>query len=175
MLAGIARRPLRCPRFCARLRPSAVRVRIRSRSRSARPPKTAIINRPVLVPVSAHGSASERNGALASTICLMIAKRAKVLREAVNPRHSHPVAGSEGGEHSQKLAPVAVRARHLLAVNLGATRAAKLLKLGVERRDKGRCFLHMYPTVLNGSTILRSCARRTAAKTERRLGMGQRG
>jgi hypothetical protein len=30
---------MRCPRFCARLRPSAVRVRIRSRSTSAKPPK----------------------------------------------------------------------------------------------------------------------------------------
>jgi hypothetical protein len=49
------------PRFCARVRPSAVRVRIRSRSTSASPPNTAIISRPVLVPVSAHGSASERN------------------------------------------------------------------------------------------------------------------
>jgi hypothetical protein len=30
-----------------------------------------------------------------------------------------------------------VRARHLLAVNLGATRAAQLLKLGVERLAVG--------------------------------------
>jgi hypothetical protein len=72
--------PIRCPRFCARLRPSAVRIRIRSRSTSARPPKTAIIKRPVLVPVSAHGSASERNCASASTICSTIANRSKVLR-----------------------------------------------------------------------------------------------
>ena len=56
-----------CPRSLARLRPSAVRVRIRSRSTSAKPPSTASINRPVLVPVSAHGSASDRNCALAST------------------------------------------------------------------------------------------------------------
>ena len=62
-------RPICCPRFCARLRPSAVRVRIRSRSTSANPPNTAIISRPVLVPVSAHGSARERNCASASTIC----------------------------------------------------------------------------------------------------------
>jgi len=55
-----------CPRFCARLRPSAVRVRTRSRSTSARPPSTAIISRPVLAPVSAHGSAKDRNCALAS-------------------------------------------------------------------------------------------------------------
>jgi hypothetical protein len=63
---------MRCPRFCARLRPSAVRVRIRSRSTSASPPRTAIISRPVLVPVSAHGSASERNcAALGHTVKLM--------------------------------------------------------------------------------------------------------
>ena len=40
-------------------------------------------------------------------------------------------------EHFEKLAPVAVRARHLLAVNLGAARAAKLLKLHVERPPVG--------------------------------------
>jgi len=58
-------------------------------------------------------------------------------REAVDARHRHHVAGGEGVEHFQKLAPVAVRARHLLAVNLGATRPAKLLKLGVERLPVG--------------------------------------
>src|SRR5258706_11885836 len=45
-----------CPWALARLLPSAVRVRIRSRSTSAKPPSTASIKRPVLVPVSAHGS-----------------------------------------------------------------------------------------------------------------------
>jgi hypothetical protein len=44
----------------ARLLTSADRVRIRSRSTSASPPNTAIINRRVLVPVSAHGSATDR-------------------------------------------------------------------------------------------------------------------
>jgi hypothetical protein len=73
-------RPMRRPRFCARLRPSAVRVWIRSRSTSANPPNTAIINRPVLVPVSAHGSARERNCALVSTIRLTMANRSKALR-----------------------------------------------------------------------------------------------
>ena len=37
----------------------------------------------------------------------------------------------------EKLAPVGSRARHLLAVNLGASRAAKLLKLRVERLAVG--------------------------------------
>jgi hypothetical protein len=47
---------------------------------SARPPSTASIKRPVLVPVSAHGSASDRNSAFASTMRLTMPKRSKVLR-----------------------------------------------------------------------------------------------
>ena len=55
-------------------------------------------------------------------------------REAINARHRQHAAGGEGHEQFEKLAPVGPRARHLLAVNLGGTaRAAKLLKLGVER------------------------------------------
>ena len=45
-------------------------------------------------------------------------------RQPVEPRHGQHVAGGESGEHFEKLAPVAVRARHLLAVNLGTARAA---------------------------------------------------
>ena len=45
-----------------------------------KPAQTASINRPLLVPVSAHGSASERNCALASTIRLTMANRSKALR-----------------------------------------------------------------------------------------------
>jgi hypothetical protein len=37
-------------------------------------------------------------------------------REAVNACHRHHVAGGEGVEHAEKLAPVAVRACHLLPV-----------------------------------------------------------
>jgi hypothetical protein len=37
----------------------------------------------------------------------------------------------------QKLAPVAARAGHFLAVNLGASRVTKLLKLSVERLAVG--------------------------------------
>ena len=39
--------------------------------------------------------------------------------EAVNPCHRHQVAGGKVLEHLEKFAPVVVRARHLLAVNLG--------------------------------------------------------
>jgi hypothetical protein len=86
--------------------PSAVRVRIRSRSTSARPPKTAIIKRPVLVPVSAHGPARDPNCALASTICLtMGANRSKVLRaRRFYSRHHHRIAGGELLKHAEKLA-----------------------------------------------------------------------
>jgi hypothetical protein len=58
-------------------------------------------------------------------------------REAVDPRHRHHVVGGEGSEHFEEFAPVVVRARHRLAVNLGASRAAQLLKLGVERLSIG--------------------------------------
>jgi hypothetical protein len=58
-------------------------------------------------------------------------------REAVDPRDCHHVAGCEGLQHFEKLAPVVVRARHLLAVNLAASYAAQLLKLGVESLPVG--------------------------------------
>jgi hypothetical protein len=124
-----------CPRFCARLRPSAVRVRIRSLSTSASPPGTAIISRPVLVPVSAHGSASERNLRLGVHNLLHDGEKVEsAAREAVDARHRHDVAGREGAQHLEELAAVAVRARPFLAENLGASR---LLKLGVERLPVG--------------------------------------
>ena len=68
------------PWALARLLPSAVRVRIRSRSTSASPPSTASIKRPVLLVLSAHGSAKDRNCALASTMRLTMPNRSKVLR-----------------------------------------------------------------------------------------------
>jgi hypothetical protein len=58
-------------------------------------------------------------------------------REAVDARHGHHVAGGEGVWQFEKLAAVAARARHLLAVNLRTACAAKLLKLGVERLPVG--------------------------------------
>ena len=93
----------------------------------SKPPSTASIKRPVLVPVSAPGSASDRNCALAPTICLTMANRSKVLRARRSMRASHHVAGREALEHFEKLAPVVVRARHLLAVNPAASLGAQLL------------------------------------------------
>jgi hypothetical protein len=114
------------PRALARLLPSAVRVRIRSRSTSAKPPSTASISRLVLVPVSAHGSASERNCAFASAMRLTMPNRSKVLRAR---RHRHHVAADQLAEHSVKLAPVGPRAGHLLAIDVAAVASggAKLL------------------------------------------------
>jgi hypothetical protein len=58
-------------------------------------------------------------------------------REAVDPGDGHHVAGVEDVQHFEKLAAVGAHACYLLAVNLGASRAAKLLKLGVERLAVG--------------------------------------
>jgi hypothetical protein len=108
------------PWALARLLPSAVRVRIRSRSTSAKPPRTA---------------RHQTSGAGAG-VGPRLGKRTELrlgvhdlfdggeqvegaAREAVNPRHSHHVAGGEGPQHFEKFAPVVVRAGHLLAVNLG--------------------------------------------------------
>jgi hypothetical protein len=94
----------------------------------------------VLVPVSAHGSASDRNCALASHDALDDLEQVEgAAGEAVNPRHRDHVAGAETVEHAEKLAPVSARTRHLLAVDVpvGASGGAKLLKLGIERLAVG--------------------------------------
>jgi hypothetical protein len=74
---------------------------------AARGGASAIIKRPVLVPVSADGSARDRNCALLSTICLTMANRSKAAREAVDPGDDHHVAGREGVQHFEELAAVA--------------------------------------------------------------------
>jgi hypothetical protein len=61
-------RRLRC---CARLRPSGVRVRIRLRSTSIKPPSMAIISRLVLVPMSVRGRVGETLSRSLMTIRLM--------------------------------------------------------------------------------------------------------
>jgi hypothetical protein len=92
----------------------------------------------VLVPVSAHGSASDRNCALASTIFSKMANKSNVLRARRSIRVTVTTSpGAKGLEDFEELAPVVVRAGHLLAVNLGATRATKLVKLRVERLPVG--------------------------------------
>jgi hypothetical protein len=105
--------------------PRGVHVQIRSLSTSAKPPRTAIIKRPVLVPVSAHGSASDRNCASASTICLTMANRSNVLR-ASRSRSGPNVAQSASGlsQTSSRSAfdsCVAVRMRKLDVFYLAAS------------------------------------------------------
>src|SRR5215469_4390403 len=88
--------PICFPWALARLLPSAVRVRIRSRSTSASPPSTASIQRPVLVTVSAHGSAKDRNCALASTMRLKMPEQVEgAAGEAVDARYGQHVAGGQ--------------------------------------------------------------------------------
>jgi hypothetical protein len=48
----------------------------------------------------------------------------RAARQSVDAGDRHYVAGGEGLEQFEEFAPVAVRARYLLAVNLGAARAA---------------------------------------------------
>ena len=128
------------PWALARLLPSAVRVRIRSRSTSAKPPSTASINRPVLVPVSAHGSVKDRNCAFASTMRLTIPNRSRVLRASRSMRVTVTTSpGVKPVEHAQKLAAVGTRAGHLLPVDVPvvASGGAKLLKLAVKGLSVG--------------------------------------
>jgi hypothetical protein len=89
----------------------------------------------VLVPVSAHGSAKDRNCALAGQNALDDAEQVEgAAGEAVDPRHRHHVAGSQLAEHPVKLAPVGSRTCRLLAVDVpaAASGGSKLLKLAVE-------------------------------------------
>jgi hypothetical protein len=122
-----------CPRAFARFRPSAVRVLIRSRSTSASPPRTAIISRPVLVAVSAHGSANDRNWPPASTICFTMANRSNVERKAVNASHRHHVAGGNGLQELEQFTSVGLCSARLLAIDLTASLRLELGKLRVER------------------------------------------
>jgi hypothetical protein len=77
----------------------ALLVRIRSRSTSARPPSTASTKRPVLVPVSAHGSTKDRDCALASTMRLTmptvaVGSAAICGSETIDERGGGAVAGT---------------------------------------------------------------------------------
>jgi hypothetical protein len=93
---------MRCPRFCARLLPSAVRVRIRSRSTSAKPPSTP-----------GAGAGVGRRLGKRTELRLRVhdplddgEQVEGAAREAVNPRHRRHVAGGEGLQYFEKLAPV---------------------------------------------------------------------
>jgi hypothetical protein len=94
-----------------------------------------IIGRPVLVPVSAHGFGRRSKLRLGVHDLLDDGEQVEgAAGEAVNPRHRDHVAGAETVEHAEKLAPVGVRTRHPLAIDVpaAASGGAKLLKLAVE-------------------------------------------
>ena len=123
------------PWALARFLPSAVRVRIRSRSTSARPPSTASIKRSVLVPGVGPRLRQRSKLRLGVHDALDDAEQIEgAARQPVDPRHRHHVAGGQLAEHLVKLASVGPRARHLLAVDVAARASgfAKLRKLAVQ-------------------------------------------
>jgi hypothetical protein len=94
----------------------------------------------VPVGVSAHGSANDRNCALASTMRLTMPKQIEgAAGEAVNPRHSHP---SPGARRSSILRSWrrSLCARYVLAVDVAAAASggAELVELGIEGLPVGR-------------------------------------
>jgi phosphoglycolate phosphatase len=66
----------------------------------------------------------------------------------------HRIAGGEMLEHVKKLAAVSARDGHLLSVNLGASRAAKLLKLRVEGLAVGADASMPETSVLRVSSVI---------------------
>jgi hypothetical protein len=75
---------------------AAVRVRIRSRSSSARPPSTATVKRPVLVPVSAHGFGQGSELRLGVHDALDDVEQIEgAAGEAVDARHRPDVGGGQ--------------------------------------------------------------------------------
>jgi hypothetical protein len=55
-------------------------------------------------------------------------------REPVNPCHRHYVAGSQLAEHPVKLAPVGLRACHLLAIDVPAAASGRSARAGTVRK-----------------------------------------
>jgi hypothetical protein len=123
-------RPRLLPAALARARPSPVRVRINSRSNSARPPRTVSIKRPCAEVVSAHASPSERKaGFLLGDRYKRVQQVAGRAGEAIKPRHHHHVAGGDFGEKPTKRRPVNRRAARHLAEHLARADGAKLPRL----------------------------------------------
>ena len=87
--------------------------------------------------MTSRGSSTDRAGLICfpnATIRLTMANRSNVLRASRSMRGTVTTPpGSRASSSLRSSRAVAVRARHLLAVNLRTARAAQLLKLGVER------------------------------------------
>jgi hypothetical protein len=122
-LGGIRGSAQFCPSCCARLWPP-VRMRISSRSNSARPPETGNSNRPCAVIVSAivsaHAAPSEWKRAFFSVIAAGVFSSSGRARVAVDPRHDHHVPAASAGTSRCScgrlvLAPLATARNTLLA------------------------------------------------------------
>jgi hypothetical protein len=96
-------------------------ARVAPSERPSSPPRTAIISRPVLVTVSAHGSASDQNCPPASAMRFMKRTGRRSSGKAVDARDRHHVAGGQLFEQLQQLAAVGPAHRLSLPVNLGAS------------------------------------------------------
>jgi hypothetical protein len=86
--------------------------------------------------VTSRGSPTDRAGLICfpnATIRLTMANRSNVLRASRSMRGTVTTPPGARASSREEFAAVAVRARHLLAVNLRTARAAQLLKLGFER------------------------------------------
>ena len=97
-------------RFVDRARPSAVRVKIISRSTSATPPRTARNSRPVLLVVSAMGCERERKWPPASSTRLTMPKRSKTDRaRALDPGDYQLITRSNSLEQAHQLLAICPR------------------------------------------------------------------
>jgi hypothetical protein len=74
----------------------------------------------VLVAVSAHGSAKDRNSFGVHDSLDDAEKVKRAARQPVNPCHRHHAAGSQFFEHAEELAAVGTRAGHLLSADVPA-------------------------------------------------------
>lgn len=88
-----------------------MRVRIRSRATSAKPPSTAIMSHPVLTLMTAHSSPNERNALLAATVRFTMPNRSKVL-QASRSKHVtvSTVARGKAADKLKEFTAVDVRA-----------------------------------------------------------------
>lgn len=99
--------------------PSPVRARIRSRSNSAKPPRTVSISRPCAVAVSAHASPRDRKPAPRSAMNARVLRRSRVdrARRSSLVTHQH-VARVEIVQNAAQACPVWFRAGCRLADDL---------------------------------------------------------
>ena len=114
--------------------PSPVRVRISSRSNSARPPKTVNISLPCAVVVSAQVSRSDLKPAPFSATAPSRFRSSRVdLASRSSQCHHQNVAFIQRGYKQGKLLPVRPRTADLLLVNPGARGGLQFRQLSRQR------------------------------------------